>query len=282
MNLEELKKLLENGAITKEQFDGMVSALNLGSDPEPKDPDPEPQDPEPLDYDKIEKLIQARVDKQLAAERKKTVDLKKQLERLQKSKLTDDELKQVELDEKENAIAEREKAITEKENRLFAVKAIKEAGLDDGSDTSLSLIDFVMGADEEEIKEKVWQCVEDKDVAWHCGAKKYYHAECRNANAIGVEMCNSVGRNLAVEKNTAELVRYLMDKYNIDIDHVVRHYDVTLKDCPKTFLDNSVWEKFKLQVMNGSDDEMTEAEKAKVKAIDDSLTNLYGIVKEMK
>ncbi|MDD6988763.1 DUF4355 domain-containing protein [Ruminococcus sp.] len=155
MNLEELKKLLENGAITKEQFDGMVSALNLGSDPEPKDPDPEPQDPEPLDYDKIEKLIQARVDKQLAAERKKTVDLKKQLERLQKSKLTDDELKQVELDEKENAIAEREKAITEKENRLFAVKAIKEAGLDDGSDTSLSLIDFVMGADEEEIKEKV-------------------------------------------------------------------------------------------------------------------------------
>lgn len=58
MNLEELKKLLENGAITKEQFDGMVSALNLGSDPEPKD-----TDPEPLDYDKIEKLIQARVDK---------------------------------------------------------------------------------------------------------------------------------------------------------------------------------------------------------------------------
>lgn len=128
----------------------------------------------------------------------------------------------------------------------------------------------------------IWQCVEDKDVAWHCGAKKYYHAECRNANAIGVEMCNSVGRNLAVEKNTAELVRHLMDKYNIDIDHVVRHYDVTLKDCPKTFLDNSVWEKFKLQILNGSDDEMTEAEKAKVKAIDDSLTNLYRIVQDMK
>ena len=128
----------------------------------------------------------------------------------------------------------------------------------------------------------IWQCVEDKDVAWHCGAKKYYHAECRNANAIGVEMCSSVSRNSAVEKNTAELVRYLMGKYNIDIDHVIRHYDVTLKDCPKTFLDNSVWEKFKLQVMNGSDDEMTEAEKAKIQAIDDSLTNLYGIVQGMK
>ena len=70
--------------------------------------------------------------------------------------------------------------------------------------------------------------------------------------------------------------------YNIDIDHVIRHHDVTMKDCPKTFLDNSVWEKFKLQVMNGSDDEMTEAEKAKMKAIDDSLSNLYGIVQGMK
>lgn len=132
-------------------------------------------------------------------------------------------------------------------------------------------------------EDSIWQCVEDKDVAWHCGTQgKYYHKECRNANAIGVEMCNSVGRNLTVEKNTAELVRHLMDKYDVDIDHVVRHYDVTLKDCPKTFLDNSVWEKFKLQVMNWSDDEMTETEKAKMHAIDDSLTNLYGIVQEMK
>ncbi len=132
-------------------------------------------------------------------------------------------------------------------------------------------------------EDSIWQCVEDKDVAWHCGTQgKYYHKECRNANAIGVEMCNSVSRNLTVERNTAELVRYLMDKYNIDIDHVVRHYDVTLKDCPKTFLDNSVWEKFKLQIMNGSDDKMTEAEKAKIQAIDDSLTNLYGIVQDIK
>ena len=128
----------------------------------------------------------------------------------------------------------------------------------------------------------IWQCVEDKDVAWHCGAKKYYHAECRNANAIGVEMCNSVSRNLAVEKNTAELVRYLMGKYNIDIDHVVRHYDVTHKSCPAPLVDSGNWVDFKSKIINRSDDEMTEAEKAKVKAIDDSLTNLYGIVRDMK
>jgi hypothetical protein len=35
----------------------------------------------------------------------------------------------------------------------------------------------------------VWQSVEDKNIAWHCGAKSYKHPECRNNNSIGIEMC---------------------------------------------------------------------------------------------
>ena len=129
----------------------------------------------------------------------------------------------------------------------------------------------------------IWQCVEDKDIAWHCGTRgKYYHAECRNANSIGVEMCNSNTKNMVVEQNTIELIRYLMDKYNIDVNHVVRHYDVTLKACPKTLIDKDAWTDFKNRIINRSDDEMTEAEKAKMQAIDDSLTNLYRIVQGMK
>ncbi len=129
----------------------------------------------------------------------------------------------------------------------------------------------------------IWQCVEDKDIAWHCGTSgKYYHAECRNANSIGVEMCDSVSRNAAVEKNTAELVRYLMDKYNIDIDHVIRHYDVTHKRCPAELVDNGEWIDFRSKIVNGGNDEMTEAEKAKMQAIDESLSNLYRIVQDMK
>lgn len=27
---------------------------------------------------------------------------------------------------------------------------------------------------------EVWQSVENKDIAWHCGAKAYVHPECRN------------------------------------------------------------------------------------------------------
>ena len=45
--------------------------------------------------------------------------------------------------------------------------------------------------------------------------------------------------------NAAELCKELMKKYNIDINHVVRHFDVNGKHCPAYFMDNAVWEKFK-------------------------------------
>lgn len=127
---------------------------------------------------------------------------------------------------------------------------------------------------------EVWQCVEDKDVAWHCGTNgKYYHSDCRNANSIGVEMCNSVSKNEAVERNTAELVRYLIKKYKLNSDRILRHYDVTQKQCPLTMIDENEWQKFKENLKE--DEPMTEAEKQKMKDIDESLTNLYGIVNRM-
>lgn len=153
MTAEKLNELLESGAITQEEFDEMIKNVK---DPEPnKDPEPAPKDDEPINLDSIEKIVQSRLDKAMAEERKKNADLKRKLENLQKAKLTDDELKKIEDEEREKALAERERALLEKENRLFAVKAIKEEGLDDGSDTSLALVDFVMGEDETEIKGKV-------------------------------------------------------------------------------------------------------------------------------
>ncbi|MBQ8758441.1 MAG: DUF4355 domain-containing protein, partial [Clostridia bacterium] len=105
--------------------------------------------------DKLERIVQARVDKAMAAERKEKAQLKQQVEKLQKANMTDAELKKIEDEEREKALAEREKALADRENRLYAVKAIKEAGLDDGSDISLALVDFVMGEDEADIDGKV-------------------------------------------------------------------------------------------------------------------------------
>ena len=103
----------------------------------------------------LENLIQRAVDRatnKLGNENKK---LRGQIDELKKAKLSDDELKQLQIQEKEQEIAERERALQEKENRLIAIKAIKEIGLDDGSDAALSLVDFVMADDEDAIKERV-------------------------------------------------------------------------------------------------------------------------------
>ena len=155
MTLEKLKALLESGSITQEEFDEMVAKLMSEPDTTQNDPQPDPQPKDDFDYDKIERLVQAKVDKATAKFGKEKAELKKQLDKLRAEKLTDEELKQLELGEKEREIAEREKAIRDKENRLYAVKVIKEAGLDDGSDTALNIVEFVMGNDETEINEKV-------------------------------------------------------------------------------------------------------------------------------
>lgn len=104
---------------------------------------------------KLEALIQSAVDRatnKLGNENKK---LRGEIETLRKANMDADEIKQFELSQKEKEIADREKALTEKENRLIAIKAIKEAGLDDGSDASLAIVDFVMADDEKGIKDRV-------------------------------------------------------------------------------------------------------------------------------
>lgn len=100
---------------------------------------------------------------------------------------------------------------------------------------------------------EVWQCVEDKDISWHCGALKYKHAYCRNDNSIGIEMCTKQDGNgvwyfepLTVAA-TIDLVKELMVKYNIPVDRVIRHYDVTGKICPAPFVRNNTthtWDDF--------------------------------------
>lgn len=105
----------------------------------------------------------------------------------------------------------------------------------------------------------IWQSVEDKDIAWHCGAKSYVHPECRNANSIGIEMCvrnngskADTSREWYFEDATVqaaiELTRELMAKYHIPADHVIRHYDVTGKICPNPYVYNDgkhTWDQFK-------------------------------------
>ena len=96
------------------------------------------------------------------------------------------------------------------------------------------------------------QSVREGDTAWHCGARAYWHPECRNANSIGIEMCSrkrADGSYYILPEtvaNAAALAREIMQRYGIDTDHVLRHYDVTGKRCPMPWVDDPAqWAAFK-------------------------------------
>lgn len=111
---------------------------------------------------------------------------------------------------------------------------------------------------------EIWQSVEDGDVAWHCGAKSYRHAECRNSNSIGIELCvrkedtghlGAEDRDWFFEQATVDaataLTKWLMDKYGIPEENVLRHYDVTGKCCPNPYVtEESMWKEFKKSLCN--------------------------------
>jgi len=99
---------------------------------------------------------------------------------------------------------------------------------------------------------EIIQSVKNTDTAWHCGAKSYKHELCRNDNSIGIEMCSEKDQNgqyyinQATQNRTIRLIKVLMKQYNIPIENVLRHYDVTGKLCPEPFVKNQVqWLDFK-------------------------------------
>lgn len=105
---------------------------------------------------------------------------------------------------------------------------------------------------------EIWQSVKDMDTAWHCGAKTYRHPDCRNANSIGVEICMNDKKGNVRQGSiatAAELVRYLMQRYGVPVDCVIRHYDVTGKYCPGPMVDDpALWAAFKQSLTQTEDD----------------------------
>ena len=106
------------------------------------------------------------------------------------------------------------------------------------------------------------QSVREGDTAWHCGARAYWHPECRNGNSIGIEMCSrkrADGSYYILPEtvaNAAALAREIMQRYGIDTDHVLRHYDVTGKRCPMPWVDDPAqWTAFKDMLKQNDNDE---------------------------
>ncbi len=98
----------------------------------------------------------------------------------------------------------------------------------------------------------VYQSVDPKYRAWHCGTEngKYVHPSCRNDNSIGIELCCKYEKSKGwyIEEETlasaAVLLRSLMKAYGIPKENILRHYDVTGKNCPAPLVEPKAWQSF--------------------------------------
>ena len=93
-----------------------------------------------------------------------------------------------------------------------------------------------------------------KYAAYHVGAKDDSKLiPCYNGNSIGVDLCEckldcssgSVSCNdwyftPQTFSNGARLIAYLAQEHGIPTDHIVRHYDVTHKRCPRPFVGTDI------------------------------------------
>lgn len=126
--------------------------------------------------------------------------------------------------------------------------------------------------------DSITQSVPDEHEAWAVGGTKYpscsqtgggkFYGKCTNRNSISVELCDTKrdGKYGFTEKtmaNTAELCRLLMKKYNIPAENIIRHFDVTGKNCPAPFVnDEKAWKTFKEKIKG--DDEVVTKEKIEI------------------
>lgn len=94
---------------------------------------------------------------------------------------------------------------------------------------------------------EIVQVVEEYNASWSVGDGKGKY-NITNQNSISIEMCcNSEGEvSEKTEANALELVKSLMNKYNISTTNIVRHYDASRKICPNWSSNNwGRWLNFK-------------------------------------
>ena len=110
--------------------------------------------------------------------------------------------------------------------------------LQDGHGASVSS-HFIVGLDGE-----IVQCIPTQEVA--------YASNERNRDTISIECCHPDATGKFNQETYISMVRltaFLCAKYDLDAEAVIRHYDVTEKNCPKYFVENEdAWKLFKADV----------------------------------
>lgn len=111
-------------------------------------------------------------------------------------------------------------------------------GLKDSKKTKASS-HFVIGLEGE-----ILQCIPCNEMA--------YASNDRNIDSISIECCHAdeTGEfNKATKDTLVRLTAWLIGRYGLTTDDVIRHYDVTGKQCPLYYVEHEdAWEQFKKDV----------------------------------
>lgn len=79
----------------------------------------------------------------------------------------------------------------------------------------------------------------------------------RNKDTISIEVCHPDDTGKFNDSTYASLVKltaWLLDTYNLDEEHIIRHYDITGKECPRYYVQNEdKWQQFKNDVTGSLD-----------------------------
>ena len=111
-------------------------------------------------------------------------------------------------------------------------------GLKDSHETEASS-NFIVGLDGEIIQ-------------WVPTWEMAYASNSRNIDTVSIECCHPDETGKFTDETYRSLVQltaWLCVKFNLTQDQVIRHYDVTGKNCPKYFVENKeAWDQFKQDV----------------------------------
>ena len=98
---------------------------------------------------------------------------------------------------------------------------------------------FVIGLEGEVI-----QCIPSSEMS--------YATNSRNVDTLSIECCHpdETGKfNDTTYESCVKLAAWLCVRFGLDQDAVIRHYDVTGKECPKYYVDNpQAWEQMKADI----------------------------------
>lgn len=104
--------------------------------------------------------------------------------------------------------------------------------------------------------DSITQSVPDNYVGYSVGGNRYsnykqtggakFYKTCTNSNSISIELCDDVKNGIIYPsaktiENALDLTKMLMQKYNIPVDRVIRHFDVNGKPCPAYWTNEAKW-----------------------------------------